>query len=94
MPERIYLLENRLHLQLDGVNDQSTGVLVLRRERVTIAQEDINMDGLVDVLDVQLWVNVFSGVETNPGVVERADVDENGGIDEKDLHFILSAILQ
>jgi hypothetical protein len=93
-PERFSLSENQLHLQLDGVNEQSSGVLVLRREKIPREQEDINMDGVVDVLDVQLWLNVSSGVETHPGIVERADVNSDGGIGEIDLQLILSAILE
>jgi hypothetical protein len=92
--ERFYLSENQLHLELDGVNDQSSGVLVLRRERVALEREDISMDGVVDVLDVQLWVNVFSGLETDPAFVERGDVNKDGRIDDIDLQLILSAILQ
>ena len=93
-PERFSLSENQLHLQLDGVNEQSSGVLVLRREKAAFEQEDINMDGVVDVLDVQLWVNVSSGVETNPDIVERADINKDDRIDEIDVQIILSAILQ
>jgi hypothetical protein len=94
IPEHFDLSDNRLLLELDGVNDQSSGVLVLRRERVALEQEDINMDGLFDVLDVQLWVNVSSGVETNPDIVERADVNEDGRIDDIDLQLILSVVLR
>jgi hypothetical protein len=46
------------------------------------------------VLDVQLWLNVSSGVETHPGIVESADVNGDGGIGEIDLQLILSAILE
>jgi hypothetical protein len=79
-------------LQLDGVNDQSTGVLVLRREINALESTDINMDGDVDVLDVQLWVNVSLGVETHLTFIERADVNNDGQIDEVDLKLVLSAI--
>ena len=92
MPERFQLSENRLLLQLDGVNDQSTGVLVLRREINALESTDINMDGDVDVLDVQLWVNVSLGVETHLTFIERADVNNDGQIDEVDLKLVLSTI--
>lgn len=93
MPERFQLSGDQLLLQLDGVHDQSTGVFVLKREIVALESTDIDMDGVVDVLDVQLWVNVSSGVEIQPIFVERADINNDNRIDEIDLQLVVNSIL-
>ena len=93
MPASFSLVDYAMTLELDGVNENSTGVLVLRREKTAFESMDINMDGSVNVLDVQLWVNVSVGEETNPIFVERADVNNDDKIDEMDLQFVLNRIL-
>jgi hypothetical protein len=40
---------------------------------------DLNNDEKVNIQDIQLCVNVILGAETNPGIVARADVNEDGG---------------
>jgi len=55
--------------------------------------EDINQDGQVDVLDVQLVVNVFLGSQTNPEVVARADVNGDGAVNVLDVQAIVNAYL-
>jgi parallel beta-helix repeat protein len=60
---------------------------------MTYETEDINQDGSVDVLDLQLCVNVFLGMEANPIFVERADVNKDGGTTAADIEQILNAVL-
>jgi hypothetical protein len=55
--------------------------------------EDINQDGNVDAYDLQLCVNVYTGHETDPGLVARADVDENGIVNQADIQQVVNAIL-
>jgi outer membrane protein assembly factor BamB len=46
---------------------------------------DINLDGQVNVIDVQLSVNVFLGTETDSGMVARADVNGDGTVNVIDV---------
>jgi len=55
---------------------------------------DLNLDGQVDVLDVQLCVNVFLGSETDPEKVARADVNGDGAVNVLDVQVIVNAYLQ
>ncbi|MEW6568267.1 MAG: S8 family serine peptidase [Chloroflexota bacterium] len=54
---------------------------------------DLNLDGRVDVIDVQLCVNVFLEIETDPNVVARADVNGDERIDVLDVQRIVNAFL-
>jgi hypothetical protein len=56
--------------------------------------EDVNGDGTVNVLDVQLCVNVFLGTETDPAIVAAADVNEDGAVNVLDVQAIVNAFLQ
>lgn len=58
------------------------------------APQDLNQDGRVDVLDVQLCVNVFLGVETEDALVALADVNEDGQVDVLDVQAIVNTYLQ
>jgi parallel beta-helix repeat protein len=55
--------------------------------------EDINLDGHVDVVDVQLCVNVFLGKETDPGIVARANVNADGQVNVLDVQQIVNLFL-
>ena len=55
--------------------------------------EDINQDGSVDVLDVQLCVNVFLGSDSDPAIVSRADVNGNGVVNVLDVQLTVNAFL-
>ena len=50
---------------------------------------DVNADGIVDITDMNLVINVILGLETCP----RADIDGNGVTDIADLNLIVNAIL-
>ena len=54
---------------------------------------DINLDGRVDVVDVQLAVNIFLGIETDPDTIARGDVNGDGAVDVLDVQAIVNAFL-
>jgi hypothetical protein len=54
---------------------------------------DLNLDGQVNVLDVQLCVNVFLGTETDPTTVALADVNGDGQVNVLDVQSIVNAFL-
>ena len=54
---------------------------------------DLNLDGGVDVLDVQLCVNVFLGSETDPGIVGRSDVNGDTAVDVLDVQLVVNEFL-
>ena len=54
---------------------------------------DLSLDGLVNILDVQLCVNVILGNETDPDIVGRADLTGDGGVNVLDLQAIVNIIL-
>ena len=54
---------------------------------------DLNLDGAVDVLDVQLCVNVFLGTETDPGIVSRSDVNGDSFVDVLDVQLVVNLFL-
>ena len=54
---------------------------------------DLNLDGRVDVRDLQLCVNVILGNETDPGIVSRADVNSDGAVNVLDAQAIVNIIL-
>jgi hypothetical protein len=56
------------------------------------SSEDINLDGKVDILDVQLCVNVLTGWETDAELVKRADVNNDGTVNTSDIQQIVSKI--
>ncbi len=55
--------------------------------------EDINNDGVVNIQDVQLCVNVILGSETNAEIVARADANDDGQINVLDVQTIANIIL-
>ena len=54
---------------------------------------DLNLDGAVNILDVQVCVNVILGTESATEIVDRADVNEDGNIDDEDLQAIANSAL-
>src|SRR5207253_5904173 len=52
-----------------------------------------NNDGVVNVLDVVLEVNVILGKETRPEIVSRADLNGDGAIDMQDLDIVVNIAL-
>ena len=56
-------------------------------------QGDLNGDGGVNVLDVQLCVNVFLGVESDPTIVSRSDLNSDGAVNVLDVQIIANLVL-
>ncbi len=54
---------------------------------------DVNLDGQVNVVDVQLSVNVFLGTETDAGMVTRSDVNPDGTVNVVDVQLIVNIFL-
>lgn len=54
---------------------------------------DVSSDGVVNVIDVQLCVNIILGTESDPGRTGRADVNGDGGVDVLDVQRIVNIIL-
>lgn len=54
---------------------------------------DLNNDGNIDVLDVQLCANVILGIERNPEIITRADVNKDSKVDVADELEIIKIIL-
>jgi hypothetical protein len=57
-------------------------------------REDINRDGSVNVLDLQICVRVITKSETDPELVQRSDVNLDDIVDSADLQRILEEILR
>ena len=93
MPARFQLVGDQLFLQLEGIHDQSAGVLVLKRVLASFESTDFNMDGFVDALDLQLWDDVSIEEEPDPTSTEQTDVNNDGEIEEGDLLLIVNSIL-
>lgn len=60
---------------------------------LAFALEDVNADGRIDIVDVQLAINVFLGTEVDPSVVSRADVNQDGSVDILDVQRITNIFL-
>jgi hypothetical protein len=54
---------------------------------------DLNGDGRVNILDIQLAVNVFLGTQTNPTIKALADVDGDGIVAAADIQIIVNIAL-
>ena len=53
---------------------------------------DMNGDTKVNGADVQLFVEVFLGIETDPDLIDQADFDENGSVDMADVPRFVAAL--
>jgi hypothetical protein len=54
---------------------------------------DLNGDGEVNILDLQLCVNVSLGVELRPDIVSKADLNRDGKVDLEDVRMIANIIV-
>jgi hypothetical protein len=86
------------NILIDGspVNDpyaylgfENCGVIIDENE-----VEDLNQDGVVDIIDAQICVNVAIGEETAPNLVERADVNLDGSVDASDVDVVMRTIME
>ena len=60
----------------------------------TSLRGDLNRDGQINILDVQLCTNVILGTETNPDIVAKADVNEDGTVNDADVNSIKNDLLK
>ena len=56
-------------------------------------KKDINQDGAIDALDLQLGTNVILGKIQDPVMIERADVNSDGITNTTDIQLIIANIL-
>ena len=54
---------------------------------------DLDLDGRIDVLDVQLRVNVFLGSDTDPEIAARADLNSDGSVGLLDFQRMVNTFL-
>jgi len=54
---------------------------------------DLNADGMINIVDVQLCINVFLGVELDAGITTRADVNSDGSVNVLDVQQLVNTIL-
>ncbi len=54
---------------------------------------DMNQDGDVNGLDLQLFAEVFTGVEEDPALIAIADLDGSGDLDDDDLFLFMGPAL-
>jgi len=54
---------------------------------------DLNQDGVTDVVDLQLCVNVALGTETSPDITARADLNRDGQVNVLDIQALVNIIL-
>jgi hypothetical protein len=59
----------------------------------SIIPGDINNDSNVNILDVQLCVNVSLGVEQEPLIIQRADMNGDGEVDSSDVQLLKMILL-
>ncbi len=75
-------------------DDGGDWVLHLTRIGPTsVIEGDLNTDGAVNILDVQLCVNVVLGAETDPAIMARADVNDDRSVNILDVQNIVNIIL-
>jgi hypothetical protein len=58
------------------------------------SKEDINLDGSVNSMDVQLCANVLIGWEMDADIVKRADVNDDGVVNTSDVRQIVNRYLE
>ena len=54
---------------------------------------DLNLDGAIDVVDLQLCVNVVLGIEVSPDIIARADLNRDGEVTILDVQALVNIIL-
>jgi hypothetical protein len=57
-------------------------------------KEDINQDGAIDHLDVQLSIDTILGVEIRPEIILRADVNEDGKVNVLDTQLVIRKVIE
>lgn len=55
---------------------------------------DLNQDGLIDAIDIQLAINAFMGMAIDPQIIARADIDGDGTITATDIQVVGKSLLE
>jgi WD40 repeat protein len=77
----------------EGQRVRSNVVFIAPRDGfvVELRDADVNLDGKVDAIDVQLVINsALSGVKTNP----RTDINGDGVVNAIDVQLVINAVLE
>jgi hypothetical protein len=72
-----------------------TGTLTIAGQTVTVSQQaapscDVNGDGIINVLDIQVLINVILGTTPNTG---NGDLNHDGRVDVLDLQILSNVVL-
>lgn len=70
----------------------SADVTIMAPGRPPGLAADINADCILDAMDTAILVDVLIGVDTDPGHVDRADLDQNGTADSRDIAAFLAVL--
>ena len=62
-------------------------------EKSTLALGDLNGDGVVDVTDVNICINVILERNTDPDIIALSDLNGDGTVDVADVNMIINIIL-
>ena len=54
---------------------------------------DVNGDGVVNVADINVIVNIILGGHVSPEIMKRADVNNDGVVNVSDINIVISLIL-
>jgi hypothetical protein len=85
------------HLSDTGNDVLMRGFLYLLEEwfgSPSFSIEDVNQDGLIDALDLQLVVNVAIRAEMDPIIVARADINNDSTVDRSDIQGMVERLLR
>jgi YD repeat-containing protein len=74
--------------EYDAVGNRTTRV-----STCTYCPGDVNGDGFLDINDVNVFVAVLLGTDTNPAHLAAADMDRNGVADGNDIQLFVNALL-
>jgi len=90
---RVNYNTGRLALWFDVGQTMPVTPNVTYQAPVVFAHGDMNANGRIDGADIQLFVDVFTGANTDPDKVARADFDQNSVINSADTGLFVSALL-
>jgi hypothetical protein len=77
------------HIQVAGhkISFSKNGEFEFDGQSTTL-RGDVNLDGIVNTLDIQLSVEVFLGFESDPAILGRADLNNDGILNSLDIQEI------
>jgi hypothetical protein len=79
--------------QLDGDGDGAGGDEYEADFTNPGRRGEFNGDGTINGLDIQTFVDVLTGLDTNPSHITWADVNNDGTADLKDVPFFMQCLL-